>query len=1033
MIKWNELKNASIDNYNYVLTDKLVKNQYTHELIFASFVGYNNIINDINKSFSHVKEKFNVNIKYHFTAYAIKNKYKIFFKRKDLNFSHLIVAAEDMYSLNDKMEESFVCYIYYNKNIENDLENKLYDKLYKYCSIPLLKEWIPYIQKELINDNKLYDMQIYALEDDGFRVAKLEANKNLLKEIISNGLRFEHINICGNNEPSVLLNSCDGINSYLELFGESLAKKIQNNFKAKFTPGEDNYDKYTDVIDDYMHHKVGKELYEAQKSTIQSISNNWKTNRNSIICGEMGSGKTILASSATYVHHSNKNKGLNCVVTCPAHLVNNWKKEIEEHIPNAKAYIIHNLSELKNIEEKLKNRFRVENMYVIVSYSTSKLSSEERPNIIFSQSHPVKYINSFRRGRPVFLCPHCGKVLTKTIKEKQPDPKNPNKTITVDVKVPMNELDFIHKNAINEKCKNKILKLNNKTKEYYEVECGTKLWAPITECNLASQKDKKWIKLGKNGWIMENLIDSAIDNLSEKEKITVKDKQLLKNLKKLRISIDEDENFELKYCKTTKAKYPISKYIKKYMKNVFDYFIADEVHNLAAKDSSQAISFHHLSLASKKTLGLTGTILNGFADSIYYLLFRLYPKLMIREGFEFNNSSKFMDLYGVKSNTTVYKIKNGYKEKYKNGSSTRKPGISPLVFTKFLLNNTVFLSLDDMTEGLPPYSEIPIPIEMDKDTQEAYAKLCNEAKQIIDDPFYQDKGAVISQFTRLMISYPDTPHFNSEVINRRKDLLAYTPVKLEEKYRNKEQELLRIVHEKITKGEKVLIYYNDVKTSNLGQHLETMLKEENFNAKLLKSSDSTAENRITLIEDLLKQGVEVLIANPSLVETGLNLIDFTTIIFFQVGYKLDTLRQASRRSWRLSQKKPVTVYFMYYTATAQETVMSLMATKLAAAQSMEGKFSDEGLRALSGSTNILTEIANNVCNNIKNTVDKTLFRSSDYVKKASNKIRDHFRTIEEIEISMDEYGRRKVINDLNDREKAYVLSNKIFSNISQYL
>ena len=47
------------------------------------------------------------------------------------------------------------------------------------------------------------------------------------------------------------------------------------------------------------------------------------------------------------------------------------------------------------------------------------------------------------------------------------------------------------------------------------------------------------------------------------------------------------------------------------------------------------------------------------------------------------------------------------------------------------------------------------------------------------------------------------------------------------------------------------------------------------------------------------------ICHPKIVETGLDLLDFPTILFHETGYSLHTLRQASRRSWRIGQHRPV--------------------------------------------------------------------------------------------------------------------------------
>ena len=75
----------------------------------------------------------------------------------------------------------------------------------------------------------------------------------------------------------------------------------------------------------------------------------------------------------------------------------------------------------------------------------------------------------------------------------------------------------------------------------------------------------------------------------------------------------------------------------------------------------------------------------------------------------------------------------------------------------------------------------------------------------------------------------------------------------------------------------------------------------------------------------------------------MDLLDFPTIYFYETGFSLYTLRQASRRSWRIGQKHPVRVKFLMYTGTAQESQIRLMGKKLLVAMMMEGKFSGEGL------------------------------------------------------------------------------------------
>jgi hypothetical protein len=99
---------------------------------------------------------------------------------------------------------------------------------------------------------------------------------------------------------------------------------------------------------------------------------------------------------------------------------------------------------------------------------------------------------------------------------------------------------------------------------------------------------------------------------------------------------------------------------------------------------------------------------------------------------------------------------------------------------------------------------------------------------------------------------------------------------------------------------------------------------------------------------------DVIVSYPKLVETGLDLFDkrgsfnFATIIWYETGYNLFTMRQASARAWRIGQRHECRVYYLYYEATMQENAMQLMGVKMAAAQALEGKFSTEGLVAMGG-------------------------------------------------------------------------------------
>lgn len=114
-----------------------------------------------------------------------------------------------------------------------------------------------------------------------------------------------------------------------------------------------------------------------------------------------------------------------------------------------------------------------------------------------------------------------------------------------------------------------------------------------------------------------------------------------------------------------------------------------------------------------------------------------------------------------------------------------------------------------------------------------------------------------------------------------------------------------------------------------------------------------------------KRGLDCLITNPALVQTGLDLIEFPTVVYCQSGYSVYTLRQSSRRSWRIGQDKPVKIYYFVYTGTMQEQALKLLALKINANLIIEGELGEDGLATYNvGNDNLFYELARNIANNV---------------------------------------------------------------------
>ena len=80
---------------------------------------------------------------------------------------------------------------------------------------------------------------------------------------------------------------------------------------------------------------------------------------------------------------------------------------------------------------------------------------------------------------------------------------------------------------------------------------------------------------------------------------------------------------------------------------------------------------------------------------------------------------------------------------------------------------------------------------------------------------------------------------------------------------------------------------------------------------VLEANTIATDKRDGWVKKQVKNGANILICNPRLVETGLDLLTFKSLIFYEVAYSLYTVAQASRRHWRIGQTEACRVYHLY--------------------------------------------------------------------------------------------------------------------------
>jgi hypothetical protein len=429
-------------------------------------------------------------------------------------------------------------------------------------------------------------------------------------------------------------------------------------------------------------------------------------------------------------------------------------------------------------------------------------------------------------------------------------------------------------------------------------------------------------------------------------------------------------------------------FIGRFMDGFFDYAIADEVHELKGGDTAQGNALGTLASSARHIAVLTGTLLGGYADELFNILFRLEAPRMLEEGFEYAEAGvqAFTETYGLLEKITVIEpADNACSEARVTKRVRHRPGASPLLFGRFLMSLGAFVSLEDISDSLPPYQEEVVTVEMDQPLQKAYEDVEQDIKKALRE--HRGNQSVASVALNALLAYPDRPFGFGDLIGRefdpetqrREPFLIATTRDLDEGFvYAKERRLVEEVKASLERGRKVQVYAVYTQKRDVTRRLERILAQEGIRVAVL-TTEVAPEQRESWYERQLRAGVQVVIAHPRLVQTGLDLWSFPDIFFYETGYSIYTLRQASRRSWRIGQWSNVNVKFFYYTGTMQETCLRLMGKKLLVSLAMEGKFASDGLQAIDEGDDILMAMARELV------TEKGIGESADLVWKQLQK------------------------------------------------
>ena len=638
-------------------------------------------------------------------------------------------------------------------------QKRLFEELDHKTAAPLIPEFQDYVLSSLRQRGDLRQLEVISLKEriDAW-VLDLKPQDQNVVEVLERGLQSGDIQIPGAvpNMPDGFEN-VENITGYLNTFGVTVADRIRSQFMPLFDPAKEPLSDEVLAINDCIMSRVGYSLYDAQLAVAEAVKRQLARKRVALIIAECGSGKTKIGSTALGALHGlwadqkrkdgRKSFG---IVMCPSHVTQKWVREIGETLPDTYGMVVRTIQDLN----------RLYAMYEKGDKSVFAVFSKEQARDGYMRYPAVRW----NRRRRAFLCPDCDGVIEMEISED-------GSRYTV----PADQFFFQKEHKKNHTC----------------PHCGTPLWSAVNP-----DKRIDWVKIGEYGWVYRYGAQAHLHR--------TKNERVLDQLTE--IAQNPDAFYPIRGAH---RRFPLSTYIKKKLRGRIDGFLCDELHEYN-NNSGQGDAMAELYGASRCFVGMTATLINGYSSGIFHLLYRIVPGLMLKDGKRYKSPGDFDAEYGVVENT--YEIQDAEYNSNRRTSKRRTkskqlPGVSPLVFSRFLLEYTAFLSLSDMGKDLPDYEEIPVPLEMPEDVRTAYKEAEHELQKVLRT----DRKAaqkILSTYLNLLTVYPDQPYDQAEVVHPINGMPIVTPKNCGDFSRllPKEERVLELVRQKAANGERVLIY-----------------------------------------------------------------------------------------------------------------------------------------------------------------------------------------------------------------------------------
>ncbi|HMN11510.1 MAG TPA: DUF6094 domain-containing protein [Bellilinea sp.] len=421
---------------------------------------------------------------------------------------------------------------------------------------------------------------------------------------------------------------------------------------------------------------------------------------------------------------------------------------------------------------------------------------------------------------------------------------------------------------------------------------------------------------------------------------------------------------------------PLADYIATVFPDRVYLFMADEVHELKSTSTDQGAALMTFAQTAEKVVGLTGTLYGGTASSLYGLEFVFNPRVRVNYPWGVKGQAGWVRDMGALERIVEYR-----PEYDKGGHYTGKrrvehkpkeaPGCSPLLVRE-IIDHTVFVGLQDIGRDMPEFEEIPVPIPMDADMALHYQRAKDRLSTYLFQCRMEGDASFLGRYLQTLLAWPTAPFRGEKVIHKRRfdresDEFIEIPVHdmpglAEDRLYPKEAWLVELVRDELAQGRNVGVFLRQTGTRDIQPRIERIIREHVPGARPYVLKGSVApERRESLVQQQLDMGINVLVCNPRLVQTGLDLVAFPTLVFLEPDYSLFVMGQASRRAWRIIQDQPCKTYYPHYIDTMEHQATELIGRKQQAANLLYGDTSAGGLSELTGANggggDLLAELA----------------------------------------------------------------------------